>query len=144
MNDVEGCRKRLMDLRGLTRDQAKRVYLSSINGGCTAFKEACKTITKNESEESKDLLKHLKLFKDEMNKVHEYFSAENEEEFIVHCERKRAEGKDWNLKASYFNMILCDNEKKLLMAMYKELGSPMDCVLCYDGIMVLKIAYKKK
>ena len=34
-----------------------------------------------------------------MNKAHDYFSEIHEGEYAVHCERKRAEGKDWNLRA---------------------------------------------
>ena len=138
VDSPEACRVPLMKKGGLSRDQAKRVYLSLVNGGCAAHREAIATIRSNGGAEVTALTDHLAAFKDEMCAAHVHFAKRDAEAFAAHCERKRARGCDHNLAASYMNTPLCDFEKEMLQAMYHALGRPMDCVLCFDGIMVPK------
>ena len=136
--DPDACRKGLMQGGGLSRDQAKRVYLSLINGGCAAHRDAEATLRANGGPETTALLAHLNKFKAEMCAAHEHFAKRDETEFDAFCQRKQAAGKTHNLKASYMNTLLCDYENKMLRAMWIALGKPMDCVLCFDGILVPK------
>jgi hypothetical protein len=36
------------------------------------------------------------------------------------------------------NTLLCDFENKILQTIYKALGSPKNCVMCFDGLMIRK------
>lgn len=97
------------------RDTAKTAILSIINGGRKAYK-----CLKNKPD-------WLIKFKKEIKKIHSKFAEEPE--FELH-EKKT------NKEASYMNIKLCDFENKIITVIWKALGKPSDCVLCFDGIMI--------
>jgi len=103
-----------------------------------AHREAVATIKANGGPKVESLLSHLEKFKAEMCTAHDHFAKRDEAAFEALCVRKREEGKSHNLKASYMNTLLCDHENNMLQAMWVALGKPTDCVLCFDGILVLK------
>jgi phage/plasmid-associated DNA primase len=108
------------------RDTSKKVYLSIMNGGTADFKKVEKPS------------QHLLDFKNEMGSLHKKF-AENDSVAYKLLKKKRiSEGKTFNHKGSFINHLLCDFENQILMTMFKAFGSPINCVLCFDGIMVLK------
>lgn len=106
------------------KETAKVVILSMINGGSKA----------------KDALnqqpKWLDAFAVEINKIHNNFSKDKA--FKAHMVKREALGIDYNHKASYMNILLCDFENKILQTIYKALDSPKDAVLCFDGLMLRK------
>ena len=106
------------------KETAKVVVLSMINGGSKA-KGAL-----NEPP------KWLDAFALEINKIHNKFAKDKA--FKSHMVKRVALGIDYNHKASYMNILLCDFENKILQTIYRALDSPKDCVLCFDGLMVRK------
>ncbi len=135
--NTEKCRLRIQDV-GLSRDKAKRVYLSLINGGCAAYKEVSRDLRASDKKDAKEIIASLTRFKKELQSIHAFYAEEPEfEQFKIVCHAKK---KVRNLKASYMNTLLCDAEHRCLMAMYNStfINSPEDCVLCFDGIMLLK------
>lgn len=120
-----------MKLLGVPREVAKPVYLSLVNGGRADY----------------DALPHkpkfIQKFKKEMTDIHQRFSLLYPKEFE---ERKAhnliVKGISYNNnEASYVNTLLCDFENKILQCMHTFFGSPVNCVLCFDGIMLRKGTY---
>ena len=106
------------------KETAKVVVLSMINGGSKA-KGALNQPPK-----------WLDGFAVEINKIHNKFAKDKA--FKAHMAKRVALGIDYNHKASYMNILLCDFENKILQTIYKALDSPKDAVLCFDGLMVRK------
>lgn len=106
------------------KDTAKVVVLSMINGGKTALKEL---------ESPPDFLNE---FRAELKAIHLKFAKDAA--FKLHKSKRVKVGVDFNHEASYMNTLLCDFENKILQCIYKGLGSPKDCVLCFDGLMIRK------
>lgn len=79
---------------------------------------------------------HMRLYKEEMRKLHDKFSSKNKEDFAIQCKRLLKAGKTKNHKGSYMNRLLCDMENKILQCMYSFFKKPTDAVLCFDGIML--------
>ena len=133
--DPEAARQALMKT-GISRDEAKRVYLSMINGGCSAHRTVCSALTITKHPHAKALIESLQAFKEELMEIHTYYSEGDEYAAFAHkCSMR---GKFHNLEASYMNTLLCDAENECLQSMWRAMRSPMECVLCYDGIMVRK------
>lgn len=107
------------------KDTAKTVILSIINGGKKAVQEL--------KEEKPEWLDE---FKKEIEKIHKKFATDRE--FKTHKKKRENNGIDYNHEASYMNTILCDYENDILQIIYKGLNNPKNCVLCFDGLMVLK------
>ena len=106
------------------KEQAKTVVLSMINGGKSAMNAIANPPV------------WLNKFKKELKTIHTHFA--NDAEFKAH-KKKRVENEiNYNHEASYMNTLLCDFENKILQTMYRSIGSPKDCVLCFDGIMIRK------
>lgn len=113
------------------RDTAKKTYLSLTNGGSSHYHN-----TKNKPSFLTD-------YKNELISIHKQFSTHPDH--VSHAERRRdirvAIGKDYNHEASYVNTLLCDMENKILMTIYEYFGSPVEAVLCFDGLMLKKGEY---
>jgi hypothetical protein len=106
------------------RDFAKQIVLSILNGGNADYNEL----------ENPPIW--LKRFKKEMRMVHIEFAKDRE--FKPHKTRREKMGENINHEASYMNIILCDFENKILMTIYNSIGSPNNCVLCFDGLQIKK------
>ena len=106
------------------KDQAKKVVLSMINGGDKDFNKI------------KNPPIWLNKFKKELKNIHDIFAKDKA--FEIHRNKRIENGKNYNHQASYMNILLCDFENNILQIIYKNLGSPKECVLCFDGIMILK------
>ena len=110
------------------KEQAKTVVLSMINGGEKAL---------NELDNPPEWLED---FKQELRTIHKKFAKDSE--FKAHKKKRLASEIEFNHEASYMNTLLCDFENTILQTIYKALGSPKDCVLCFDGLMIRKeVAY---
>ena len=109
---------------GVSREVGKTAILSLMNGGAKAY----------DSLEKKP--QWLLKLKREIEKIHKHFSLEDG--FETHKSMREEKGITYNHAASYMNVKLCDYENKILQYMWVLLGSPVNCVLCFDGIMVLK------
>ena len=119
-------REIVIDNRIADRDKGKQIYLALTNGGTKDFK-----LVKHPSD-------HLLRYRNEMLNIHDRFAELDDEAYQKTVTRRKDADKDYNHKAGYMNTLLCDMENNLLMIMHKFFGSPDDCVLCFDGIMVLK------
>ena len=113
----------LADL-GILRDQAKTLVLSIVNGG------------KSDADALEDPPEWLGDLKKEMKNIHLQFAKDPA--FKLHKKKRVENNNDYNNEASYMNTLLCDFENKILQSIYKGLGSPKDCVLCFDGLMIPK------
>ncbi len=104
-------------LETLDKDKAvaKEIIISLINGGNKAFNNI------------KVKTEWIESFKKEMGVIHKSFSMDK---------AFKKYKKETNKEASYMNSQLCDFENNILMVVYEALGSPKDCVLCFDGLMV--------
>lgn len=113
------------DDKPVSREQAKKLYLSLTNGGNKDFKKI--NLPSN----------HLKDYKDEMLRIHNNFSEKFQDEFKAVKDKRIKNNKDFNHEAGFMNTLLCDMENKILMCMYEYFGSPDNAVLCFDGLMLL-------
>ena len=118
---------------GFDRDAVKKLLLSSINGGRVDYKRYGPGTNKD-----------LDAFYSEMTIIQDHFAAKPG--FAKHCERRRA-NKRYNAtdKGSWVNVHMLNVENAALMAIMKCLSDDgllgpknNECVLCSDGIMVLK------
>jgi hypothetical protein len=106
------------------RDKAKQIYLALTNGGNKDFNNL------------KTPCIELERYKNEMIRLHQFFAGENYNDYEKVKEKRKKNNKDYNHEASYMNTLLCDTENMLLMEMWEYFGSPENCVLCFDGIML--------
>ena len=106
------------------RDQAKTLVLSLVNGGRSA------------ADAIEDPPEWLGEFKKELKNIHNQFAKDPA--FKIHKKKRVENNNDYNHEASYMNTLLCDFENKILQSIYKGLGSPKNCVLCFDGLMIPK------
>ena len=102
----------------------KKIILSLLNGGNKLYKDL---------KIKPDWLTDLK---SEIKNIHKSF-AKNKD-FKKHKKDREKLGIDYNHEASYMNTLLCDYENNILQIIYRCLGSPKNCVLCFDGLMVEK------
>ena len=106
------------------KEIGKTVILSTLNGGVSAMNEL------------EDPPYWLCMFKTETDHIHSQFAKDPE--YKSFKKKKQARGNTYNFKAKYMNGFLCDMENKILMTMHQAIGSPRNCVLCFDGIMICK------
>jgi len=113
----------------ISRDSMKTGILSLLNGGSSYLNNAIK----------KDfpMPEKLILFEDEITNIHKLICEYKEKDFNEHKARKIEGGKDYNFEASFVNTLLCDMENDILFVMYEYYDSPKNCVLCFDGIMLM-------
>jgi hypothetical protein len=116
-------RDQILKDTGLSRDEAKKLYLVIMNSSDTNIN------TVND---------HMEGFKKEMSTIHNSFYYLNRNEADDHIYNRQLAGKKKNMKASYVNSLMCNVENNILMEIMKYYGNPEDCVLCFDGIMLRK------
>ena len=109
-----------------TKAHGKLVFLCIMNGGTEEYKAL-----ENPSKEM------VTFASSEILNIHNLIAAKHSEQFEAHKKARIAKGKNYNHKASFMNIILCDIENKLLMAMHEYFGSSRNDVLCFDGLMPL-------
>ena len=123
VEDREGC---LSEMSDLTKEQAKKAYLTVINGKdgiVSSIKGASKTLKKF-SREMKDIRKSLIKIKSRQYKQW--------------CKYQKEKKRKDNFEGSFINSLMCDFENSILMKMWNFFGKPNDAVLCFDGIMLDK------
>jgi hypothetical protein len=108
---------------GLSRDDAKKLYLMMMNADDIDIKVSTD---------------YMNGFKAEMKMIHNRFYELNKDEADLHIRNRQLKGKTENMRASYVNILMCKLENDLLMSIHKYYDSPTDCVLCFDGIMLRK------
>jgi hypothetical protein len=106
------------------REFSKQIVLSLMNGGNADYNELATPPI------------WLTRFKNEMRIIHLEFAKDRE--YKLHKTRREKMGETVNHEASYMNIILCDFENTILMTIYNSIGSPNNCVLCFDGLQVEK------
>ena len=121
----ENREKHLEDLSEVSREDAKRVFLSIINGGSKDYKSIKKPT------------KFLKRFKREMDDLLEDVA----EKYPTEYERRKISNPE-NPIGSTVNVVMCDFENQILQCVLKFYQSKgiidNNCVLCFDGIMIPK------
>jgi hypothetical protein len=127
LDDYIKDREKLLKELKIPRGQAKQLYLKLTNGGGYGDLDNLEYKTK-----------HIKRYKREMKALHNHFADKYKEDYKKHCKIKKDLGQDFNLKASFMNKIMCNEENKILMEIYNFVKKPKDCVLCFDGLMVRK------
>lgn len=116
-------RDKYLDTINAPREDAKTAVLSLMNGGRKAYE----SLGENKPQ-------WLVKFKKEMDFIHRNIAVGSS--YSEHMARREADGKTFNHEASYMNVLLCDFENKILQCVWRGLGEPKDCVLCFDGIMI--------
>jgi hypothetical protein len=107
------------------REDVKKMILSLINGGYSDFN----SFTPNT---------WLTKFKDEMKDIHENICGIRKDEFKDFSKTTK---KDYNIKASFMNTILCDMENNVLQEMINYFAPDCVAVLCFDGIMLPRMSH---
>ena len=117
------------------RDTSKQVYLALTNGGVKDFykTDEIQKIRNNPSLMSKN---NLNKYKIELERLHQLFAQLNPIDFKKAKDKRIDANKDYNHEAGFMNTLLCDMENTILQEMYNYFGTPEDCVLCFDGIML--------
>jgi len=110
------------------RDLAKKVLLSVMNGGSKDYNACIEKITDDK------LLKFMEEFKIEMKGIAKKIADLHKEAYSIH-----AGIKEFNTRASFMNTLLCDIENKVLTYILSKLNKNVNCVLCFDGIMIPKV-----
>ncbi|MFW9930120.1 MAG: primase-helicase family protein [Candidatus Thorarchaeota archaeon] len=135
LNKYIAKREHYLKLTKLNRDKAKQKYLALTN---------CDETHLNYSKITEVLqTKHLKLYKDEMKNLHSQFKEihleqfEEEKKNMIEYDKKTGIDKK-NYNGRFMNILLCEMENKILMEMWNYFGSPSNCVLCFDGLMLPK------
>ena len=101
------------------KEQAKGAILSMINGGRKAKHELAFWPP------------WLNRFSSELKAIHSAFATDAA--FKVFKKHNSETKKGYNMEARYMNTLLCDFENNILMVLYKLMGSPSNCVLCFDA-----------
>jgi hypothetical protein len=124
---VENREKCLDEMKGVSRENAKRAYLALTNGG-----EDVNITTLN------SLTTHFQAYRSEMKDLHLSFTQKYPEDYEKWCKYKKERGKESNLSASFVNSLLCKWENKILGVLmdYFHIKEGDTAVLCFDGIMV--------
>lgn len=127
----------LIRVTGLSKDDCKKGILALTNGGRGIFRDDVLEISP----------RWVFLYKENMEKIHDHI-MQREEEFAKlgekNAKEKKKAGGFYNPKGSTVNLLLCDLENRILMAMV-EFGKKTgvikkNAVLVFDGIMLLKKA----
>jgi hypothetical protein len=121
INDREPILKELMEKHDITRDEAKRVLLSLLNGGSPKY--------------STDFTRK---FDNECKNIRKYVCESNPN---LYNRAKKAKGENgYNLEGSATNYMLCIKENEILQIIYNELVRRNIIVgaLVFDGLMIEK------
>ena len=137
---------------GYSRDQAKYVFLSIMNGGISAQKhlvldanKVYKEIIAKAMPDSKDAtsVKQIKTFilrfEAEIKCIHTKLAEHYKDDILHHLTELKYSGDEFrvkNYKASFCNVLLCTEENNILECIFEALGSPYNSILCFDGIMI--------
>jgi P4 family phage/plasmid primase-like protien len=107
------------------------VFLSLTNGGAAAYNAL---VAEGKASE------FMGLYKDELTSIHRAFSTHpnHAQRFKARRAYRIKQKKDFNHEASYMNTAMCDFENQILMNLWEFMGKPINSVLCFDGIMLLK------
>lgn len=108
----------------MNRDDAKKMYL---------------VLTNSDDPLMRLPTNHAKQYAEEMKYLHNRFAELYEKEYKEHLIRRETNGCNDNHKASFMNKLLCRFENDVLQEMIKYFGNPINCVLCFDGVMLPKI-----
>ena len=123
VEDREGC---LSEMSELKREDAKKAYLTVINGKdgiVSSIKGASKT---------------LKKFAREMKDIRRSLIKIKNRQYKQWCKYQKTKKRKDNFEGSFINSLMCDMENQILMKMWNYFGKPNDAVLCFDGIMLDK------
>jgi hypothetical protein len=110
------------------KDSVKTAFLSLLNGGTKGFNDIMK------ESEGGFINSFIYDFETELIEIRKSFIKmfpKRYKEFLV-------DKGDFNLEAKFVNTFLLEYENIILMKLYEYMGSPKNCVPCFDGIMVLK------
>lgn len=118
-------REKFFQDNGVTKIIGKVAFLSVMNGGSKDYQAI---------ENPTDDLKQF--YESEIPQIHDQVAFRFQKKFNKHKEKREKKDIEYNHKASFMNIILCDLENKALMAMWEFFGKPDDAVLCFDGIML--------
>ena len=123
VEDREGC---LSEMSNLTKEKAKKAYLTVING-----KDGVISSIKGAS-------KGLKKFAREMKDIRRLLIKIKSRQYQSWCKYQKSKKRKDNFEGSFINSLMCDMENNILMKMWNYFGKPNDAVLCFDGIMLDK------
>ena len=127
LNEYVGDRERLLQALRCGRETAKETYLSVMNGGEKAFRSL---------HEQGQTTEHLEGFQQEMTRVYARFAELHPERYAETKARRTEQGQSFNHEAGLVCRLLGELENEVLMTMWDFFGRPLDCVLCFDGIML--------
>ena len=128
----------LMDTNGLTRGQAKMIYLSINFGGSSKYKGV-----ENKSQHLMDYFKESKSIQKSIAGKLPYFAK------LTQAKRK-ASGKSYNIEGSCLSQVCGFIENQILARMVEYLVEQMGAddvhrsVLCFDGIMIPKGSHEDR
>jgi len=131
--------KRLQQAHGVTRTDAKKLLLKLLNGGKYDSwlkgdwnKQEEKHKNPRQGPKDNDTVEYAK----EIQRITNFLISRNEE-----MSRTIQKNKDYNKEGTFMSIYLQEFEKRLLEETYSYLVKrgivKNDCVLCYDGIMVI-------
>jgi hypothetical protein len=120
-DELEFYVKNREDLISENRENGKKIY-----NILTYRDESCKDLT--------NLTDHQRKYQIEMKRIHKQICKYEDEKYNDFVD-KLPDDKKSNTSAKYVCSEILDLENDILMDFYKCLGSPKDCVLCFDGIM---------
>lgn len=133
VDDREPQLARLMKQMKRGRGEIKTMLLAILNGGAKAYKEAG---VRNAWVEA---------FIVESKMIHSSFAQLFPDRFAQQVLIRQHNNKDYNIKASFTNVLMCEMENAILMCMFNQMkkdkllgANGKSCVLCFDGIMILK------
>lgn len=124
------------DLNIETED-VKKIMLSGMNGGKSAYYKLNKKnefVDKFIKETQRVARTITNTYPDEFD---EYKSAREESNRLIVLNGGEAKPL-YNLHCKFVNQILCMLESNILKSMREFAGNPKNCVLCFDGLMLLK------
>ena len=116
----DSCLQELMDTNGITRDEAKTVVLSILNGGSKPYNALAAKPT------------WLTMYKLSVEVIQKKFMSDPENASIVANVKSR---KTYNIGGSVMNHVICNVENSILMKAI-ELLRVKEPVLVFDGFMV--------
>jgi len=138
---ADGCdriRAELMEAAGCSKDIAKKVYLSLLNGGNRAYQDIVKVIRAR----GRVPPQHLEVYRSQIGGIHAHFAkiakADRLAEYDAIIKRRQYSNRNYNHDGAWLNSLFLIKENEMLEALHKAIGSPENCVLCFDGIMVSK------
>ncbi len=121
---IENREERLTEL-DVDREQAKKIYLTIINGKYDAISWVkCKKTL------------YLKSFAKEVKAIRKALIEAHADEFKKHKAYSKKKGRKDNFDGSFMNVMLCDKENEILHKMLEYFSYPSNAVLCFDGLMV--------